>query len=509
PTPTVEWTLPALQATGVSATQTVRVRFSEIMNPTSISTATFTLASGITQIPGMVSVSSDAREARFVPTSHMPYSVTLTARLTTGIRSAAGQALASAYSWTFATRPSPSWSEPVQLENDFTDLGSASSLDIALDDDENAVAVWNQTQGLRSSRSTAGGPWSAVASIGPGYLPSTAADGAGGFLTVWGTGDSIECIRAVPSGTWGSPEDVVSTTTNPARPLEMISDAAGNSFLFYYEQGPAPLNDFVFVVRFDAELGWETPIATGAQRSNYPAFAADASGVAVVVWTGTGGTGGLRARRYLPGSGWTGEEIIEPYVAGRPTTLPRAAMDGTGKCIVTYFKRIEGGLAYDLEFYTSRSTPTTGWTAEDLVPVPADHNLSGSRVALGKDGSAMVTWHDIAGKHCWASYQASPGGWTSPEAIDLPGASNGSLGTPFYTEHGRVAVIGVQDYGTYDEVWTNELVPGSGWSGASSLYVSEGEDAGLILTLDSKGKAAVILKEYDSTLRDIWVMRYR
>jgi len=101
--PTVVSTVPTNEATGVSIAKVLGATFSEAMNPTTITAATFTLANGATPVPGAVTYIPASTSTRFVPTSQLAVDTLYTATITLGAKSAAGVSLVNAYKWTFTT----------------------------------------------------------------------------------------------------------------------------------------------------------------------------------------------------------------------------------------------------------------------------------------------------------------------------------------------------------------------------------------------------------------------
>jgi hypothetical protein len=73
------------------------------MAATTVNAATFTLLAGATVIPGTVSYIAASTSATFIPASFLDLNTTYTAMITTGAKDSAGNALASDFSWSFAT----------------------------------------------------------------------------------------------------------------------------------------------------------------------------------------------------------------------------------------------------------------------------------------------------------------------------------------------------------------------------------------------------------------------
>lgn len=81
------------------------VTFSEAMDPATITASTFTLKHGTTIIPG--GITSTSTTATFRPSGNLTSSTNYTATVTTGIKDAAGNALASNYTFSFTSAGPP------------------------------------------------------------------------------------------------------------------------------------------------------------------------------------------------------------------------------------------------------------------------------------------------------------------------------------------------------------------------------------------------------------------
>ena len=104
--PTVTDTSPAAGATGVAVSANVTGTFSEAMNASTVTSGTFTLTAGATTVPAAVSYNSTNNVATLNPTADLAAGTTYTATIkggSTGVKDAAGNALASDRTWTFTT----------------------------------------------------------------------------------------------------------------------------------------------------------------------------------------------------------------------------------------------------------------------------------------------------------------------------------------------------------------------------------------------------------------------
>ncbi len=100
--PTVKVTSPTNTAVAVPINRKVTVGFSEVMDPLSITTASFTLTGpGVTPVTG--TVAPVGTSAVFTPASNLANSTLYTGTITTGAKDLAGNAMASNFVFTFTT----------------------------------------------------------------------------------------------------------------------------------------------------------------------------------------------------------------------------------------------------------------------------------------------------------------------------------------------------------------------------------------------------------------------
>ena len=110
--PVVSATNPADAATAVATNTALTVTFSKPMAPTTLSTATFSLAGpGGAAVAG--SVISSGQTATFAPAAPLQVSTLYSATVTTGVKDLSGNALAAAKVWTFTTGSSADTTAPV------------------------------------------------------------------------------------------------------------------------------------------------------------------------------------------------------------------------------------------------------------------------------------------------------------------------------------------------------------------------------------------------------------
>jgi hypothetical protein len=91
---------------------TVAVTFNEAIDPATLTATTFTLMTGTTIVPGVVTYSGNT--ATFTSSSYLNPSTIYKANIASGIKDLAGNAMSSAYTWQFQTAP-PDTTPPMVL----------------------------------------------------------------------------------------------------------------------------------------------------------------------------------------------------------------------------------------------------------------------------------------------------------------------------------------------------------------------------------------------------------
>ena len=108
--PMVSGTSNANGATNVPTNTKVGATFSEAMDPSTITTTTFTFKQGVTVVPGTLSYSGV--NAIFTPTAALAPSTVYTATVTTAAKDTAGNAMASNHIWSWTTSASSDTTAP-------------------------------------------------------------------------------------------------------------------------------------------------------------------------------------------------------------------------------------------------------------------------------------------------------------------------------------------------------------------------------------------------------------
>lgn len=228
-----------------------------------------------------------------------------------------------------------------------TASGTASKPQVAFDSSGNALAVWQQddsfSTSIFSNRYTAGSGWGNASLVevddsNGAADPQVAFDGSGNALAVWDQYDgvrvSIYANRYTAGSGWGSRSLLESDSAGHAYLPQVALDASGNASAVWEQSDGARYN--IVANRYTAGSGWgsagliETDNTGGAHA---PQVAIDASGNALAVWYQFDGTRqSIYANRYAPGSGWGTAALLEADNGG-DALGPQIAIDALGNAI--------------------------------------------------------------------------------------------------------------------------------------------------------------------------------
>ena len=188
----VTGTAPADLEVGVSLETKVRARLNANINPSTLSTTTFTLFElDGAQVPGTVEIDQTPDIAVFKPEEPLTLITTYTATVTTGLRDVDDRTLEEPHRWTFTTVDAGWGTSELIEENDFD---SARFPQVATDAEGNAFAVWQQSDGfnlnIRANRYTRSDVWGEAELIGlpeggDAGRPQLAVDPSGVAHAIW------------------------------------------------------------------------------------------------------------------------------------------------------------------------------------------------------------------------------------------------------------------------------------------------------------------------------------
>jgi len=405
------------------------------IDPTTLTNETFVVTDPDgTQVVGALAIGDEPNIAVLTPDESLAVITRFTATITTGLRSTSGVTLEEDFEWRFTTLDS-AWGAAESVEEIAT--GTSSGQEIAIDGQNNALAVWEYTEP---------------------------------------TGTTVWANRYTRADLWGEPE-VIDTGDGVATAPQVAVDGAGNGFAVWQENfGSGTAR--IWTSRYVVDEGWGAPevLQNGeVTTAQNPAIAADPAGNAIAIWVQADMATGLPvvwSNRYVSGSAWgAAERIDDPLVEIPPTLLATTAvdMDADGNAIAMW--TLFGGV-----IWTNRYTVGSEWGTAELIM--ADGGAVGARLDVGSTGDAFAIWvqedEGAMRQDIWG-IRFTDSNWGTPERID--DFDDGDTVEPDIAVDGMGIAHAVwsQSDPDFRNIWANQYTPGTGW-GASELIEPPNDD---------------------------------
>jgi len=292
---------------------------------------------------------------------------------------------------------------------------------VAMNEDGDAIAVWNQDDGIRdniwANRYAKGTGWGKAELIetdntGGAWWPHVAMDKNGNAIAVWrlfdGTRDNIWANRYIKGAGWGKAELIETDNTGSALNSRIAMDGSGNAIAVWQQNDGT--RDNIWANRYVTGTGWgkaELIGTVGTGTSGEPYVAMSEAGDAIAVWNLDDGVrDNIWANRYVKGAGWGKAEVIEQGDGPKLTQYfglggPRVAIDGNGNAIAVF--RLSDGKRDNI--WANRYVKGAGWGKAELVEIDNAGGAWEPDISINKSGDAIAVWFQYDGtRHrVWAN----------------------------------------------------------------------------------------------------------
>ena len=459
-------TTPVDMATDVATDVAVSAAFDDALREATVTTTAFTLSRGQEATVGAASLAAE-ETAVFTSASPLALLTEYTAIVTTEIESLTGGALEADYEWVFTTRDGL-WrtEELIQTDNE----GRASAPQVAVNASGSALAVWVQSDALRSK--------------------------------IWAN-------RYAPTEGWGVAQRIDGNIPNDARSPQAAIDPSGNGLATWQQSDGIRLS--VWANRYTSDGGWETAelIETGdAGDANAAVVVVDASGNGLAAWSQSDGTTGhVWANRYTPTEGWGSAQRIDGNNPGRGTT-PHLAVNPSGNAVAVW------GQFDDTRFHmwANHYTPASGWGSAGPIEDNDAGNAGGQQVAIESNGDAVAVWSQVGDEFTviWANRYTVNSGWGAPERIDGNDSSNAGAPQVAVDRNSVALAVWSQRDGLSLAIWSNRYSPAKGWESVERIRTdTESRPGSPRLAVDPNGNGlAVWAQDGGAGVDVIWWSRY-
>ncbi|MFN0304039.1 MAG: Ig-like domain-containing protein [Burkholderiales bacterium] len=502
-------------ATNVDPVSVLRLTFSEDLNPATVNGLTIALV----RVPGGAVtgvVTASGASGTFSQTRPLALKTQYTLLATTGVRDVAGNAMTAPYTTSFTTRDGV-WTNAQLIENN--NAGNASVPQVAFDANGNAIAVWQQHDGSRNSVWTnrySEGSWGTPRLLesddtGDAESPQIAIDSSGNAIAVWQQWDGVRIsifANRYSGGSWGSALPIETDNAGNAAGPKIAIDGNGNATVVWYQSDGARAN--IWSNRYSANNGWGSAQlieSDNAGSALNPEVAVDVNGNAMAVWQQSDGTrDNIWANRSSAGI-WGAAVQIETDNADNARN-PRIALDANGNAIAVWFQ--SDGLRTNIS--ANRYVAGSGWGTAQLIETDNAGPAEYPRIAFDINANATVVWHQSDGTriNVMANRYTSGSGWGMAQLIETDDAGSAGFPRVAADANGNVIAIWQQSDAVRTNIWTNRYVAGTGWGMA---LLVETDNAGPAIdpqiAIDSDGYAIGVWTQSDGTRYNINAARFR
>lgn len=361
-------------------------------------------------------------------------------------------------------------------------------------------------------------------------------------------GHSIFSRLVDSSGIWGA-VSYISSGGHGHFPHGAVNKNNQAFVIFQSTLGPLQTPS-TFVARFTPELGWLARVQLDAVNINISAgsqgavVAIDGLGNSMAAWHQFGGAGrnDIWHNRYVVGSGWTGPDLVEFDDTGSAQT-PEIAMADDGKVVLVWVQDFGG----PGRLLANRYVPGTGWETEVIIDNSGIGPAANPSVVIAVNGDSFVIWEQNG--EIYASAAEWGGVWSAPILVGSSGnqpnlsvlgageamaswldgviksrvfdiAGNmgpvedvpDSAGTTSYSIAYNRNAVGLAVWGTTDIIGSLKL-PGEGWRSGVLLEYGAGSASDSRTGISTTGSGTAIWRQMnidgEFSFGDIWGARFR
>ena len=339
---------------------------------------------------------------------------------------------------------------------------------------------------------------------GTADFPQVAVDSNGNTTAVWtqydGSNYNIWSNRYISGTGWGVPQAIEALAGNAYAP-RVCSGPDGNAIAVWYQITTTSYG--IFANHYVSGTGWTGTVRIGDDYSSRVNLAMDSAGNAMAVWQQSIVlTDNIYANVYISGTGWTGPVSIES--SGADAYDPDVAMGPDGNAIAIWRQG-----SYYINAYANHYISGTGWTGAVLLETDESGSVYDPRVVMNSSGHAMAVWRHY-NADLWANRYISGSGWATATLIEASPYSiyDDDLPEIAIDNAGNAIAVWGQESGSYESVYANRYVSGTGWAGPQLLESAAGDAARVKIAIDPAGNAVAVWYQHDGARNNVWAVRY-
>ncbi len=315
-----------------------------------------------------------------------------------------------------------SWQPAVDLSTE-----GGQEPEIAMNQQGDAVAVWERGGAIQAAVQAAGGSWQPAVTVFAGdesvNRPEVAIDSQGDAVAVWEQVDSsqdgheqIESSVMAAGGSWRPPVDISGEGEDANLP-EVAVDSEGDAVAVWQRWG-APNNERIQSAVRPVDGAWQPPVDLTVQGeiSFEPEVAMDSEGDATAVWEHDDGAALLIQSADMPAGG-TWQPTVDLSEAGENAVHPQIAADPGGDAFAVWARNNGSN-----EIVQGAARPAgEPWQSAANLSEEGE-NAFEPHVAVDSAGDALAVWEQSIGPRETIEGAARPAGgpWQSAANLSDP-----------------------------------------------------------------------------------------
>ena len=349
--------------------------------------------------------------------------------------------------------------------------------------------------------------------------PQIAVDNNGNAMAVWnqsdGTRTSIYANRfSSATGAWAAPVLIENDDIGNANSQRIAIDINGNALAVWAQAtGGAPR---IYANRYTAATNsWGTAqlIQTGTADGSNPQIAVDGGGNAQVVWyqRNRPQPGIWNSRFIAATNSWTAAQLIEA-ASGADISDLQIAVNANGDALAMWLESDAFANPPSYAVVGKRFVAATvSWVF--LQPVVFDKvRILSPQITLDVKGDAVAVWEQRDGTVAsifGSRYLAATNNWSNPVRIEA--GSGNALEPQIATDaNGNVLAVWSQSDGVRNNMWANRFIAATGsWGVATQI---ESSPTGIArrpqIAIDGSGNGIAVWDRFDGTQNSIYATRF-
>ncbi len=377
------------------------------------------------------------------------------------------------------------WDHPDDLSDNLSPDGTtASSLQVAMNDQGEAIIVWKQSDGSNSQiymSEYRSGSWTHPTSLEDDHIsmdgqnavaPQVAMENNGNAIIVWQQSDGSRSqifMSEYRGGVWDHPDDLSDNIspddTHAAEPMVAISDN-GNAIIAW-EQSDGSRSQ-IFMSEYRGGV-WDHPddlsdnISPDETLAKYHQVAMDDEGNTIIVWQQNYGSySQIYMSEYRNGA-WTHPTSLENdhiNPDGYDALSPQVAMDNNGNAIIAWSQiGISYIGLYKSEYRDGAWTHPTSLEDDNINPIGTS---PGPRhIAMDDNGNAIIVWEQSDGSTSQVFLSEYRGGvWNHPDDLSdniSPDGYTAQYPQVAMNDNGEAIIVWQQSDGLNTQIFKGEI----------------------------------------------------